>query len=146
MCLVSCCSTSVMPASTLQGMDWYENRPTLSTLKFCDFLLSFLVGRSGKATRWEVPHGRFGARFNWKHSIPTLGPSGKTSLFYSYVCNCCDVCCIELQDYPSIGQIAEKLFEFDVIPIFAVVESIQNIYNVTVVNYPIVWRILGFSL
>ncbi|CAI8001615.1 Integrin beta-1, partial [Geodia barretti] len=32
-------------------------------------------------------------------------------------------------DYPSIGQIAEKLFEFDVIPIFAVVESIQHIYN-----------------
>ena len=37
-----------------------------------------------------------------------------------------------IQDYPSIGQIAEKLFEFDVIPIFAVVDNIQNIYSVCI--------------
>lgn len=37
---------------------------------------------------------------------------------------------IHMQDYPSIGQIAEKLFEFDIIPIFAVVGGIQDIYNV----------------
>ena len=37
------------------------------------------------------------------------------------------------QDYPSIGQISEKLDEFDIIPIFAVVETIQEIYNVIII-------------
>lgn len=40
-----------------------------------------------------------------------------------------------IQDYPSIGQIAEKLFEFDVIPIFAVVDNIQNIYSVCISHW-----------
>jgi protocadherin alpha len=32
-------------------------------------------------------------------------------------------------DYPSIGQIAEKLDEFDIIPIFAVVRGFQDLYS-----------------
>jgi protocadherin alpha len=32
-------------------------------------------------------------------------------------------------DYPSIGQVAEKLDEFDIIPIFAVVRSFQDLYG-----------------
>ena len=34
------------------------------------------------------------------------------------------------QDFPSIGQIAEKLDEFDIIPILAVVERFQELYAV----------------
>ena len=35
-----------------------------------------------------------------------------------------------LQDYPSVGQIAEKLREFDIIPIFAAEQSVKPFYDV----------------
>lgn len=34
------------------------------------------------------------------------------------------------QDFPSIGQIAEKLDEFDIIPILAVVQGFRDLYEV----------------
>ena len=38
------------------------------------------------------------------------------------------------QDFPSIGQIAEKLDEFDIIPIFAVVRNFQDLYGVQAIT------------
>ena len=37
------------------------------------------------------------------------------------------------QDYPSIGQIAEKLRDNDIIPIFAAEENAKPIYDVRMV-------------
>ena len=37
---------------------------------------------------------------------------------------------LSLQDYPSVGQIAEKLRQFDIIPIFAAEENAKPFYDV----------------
>ena len=57
------------------------------------------------------------------------------SLVYAYtlcsVLTCYQFSSFEIsQDYPSIGQIVEKLDQFDIISIFAVTENFQELYQV----------------
>lgn len=43
------------------------------------------------------------------------------------------MCVGPCQDYPSVGQIARKLEEQNVQPIFAVTEDVSQIYKVSVI-------------